>query len=81
MTDAIAVKIVETRKRILNLEWLRYQMKMKSNLVNTLQIKWLDNEEKRRKRVYEEASPTNVNPLSSEQKKAKQTGDKGAGGK
>ena len=36
-TDAVAKKIVETWKRVLNLEWLRYQFKMKSNLINKLQ--------------------------------------------
>ena len=72
LTEAMAAKIVETWKRVLNLEWLRYQMKMKTTQVNQLQIKWLENEEKRRKRVYEDTSPVYVNPLSTKPKKQKQ---------
>ena len=70
-TDAVAKKIVETWKRVLNLEWLRYQFKMKSNLINKLQAsnQWLENEERRRKRVYEDSAPENQQALSSEPKK------------
>ena len=46
-------------------------MQAKSNLVNSLQAKWLDNEERRRKRVYEESNPSFVNPLSQEPKRLK----------
>ena len=56
LTDALAVKIVETRRRVLNLEWLRFQLSQKSNRINELQVKWLDNEEKRTKRIYEEGA-------------------------
>eukprot|EP00435_Cladocopium_sp_Y103_P055845 s804_g18.t1 len=68
LTDEIAKKIVSAWKRVLNLEWLRFQMKQKADQVNSLQSKWLANEEKKRKREYEEAEPIAVNPLSHEPK-------------
>ena len=43
LTAVIAKKIVETWKRVLNLEWLRFQMKRKSGEASELQSKWLDN--------------------------------------
>eukprot|EP00435_Cladocopium_sp_Y103_P022173 s2755_g5.t1 len=63
-------RIMETHPE---LEWLRYQMKEKTNKINELQIKWLENEERRRKRVYDEAEPSNVNPLSKDPKSRKVT--------
>eukprot|EP00435_Cladocopium_sp_Y103_P011877 s4293_g3.t1 len=71
LTAIIAKKIVEAWKRILNLEWLRHQMKEKTSKINELQVKWLENEERRRKRVYEETGPSVTNPLTKEPKKAK----------
>ena len=71
LTEAIAKKVIETWKRVLNLEWLRFQLQQKSNLINDLQVKWLDNEEKRRKRLYEERSPSKTNPLTREPKRRK----------
>jgi hypothetical protein len=68
LTDAIAKKIVEAWKRILNLEWLRYQLQQKFDKVNKLQERWLENEEKRRKRVYVEEEPSNTRPLTGEVK-------------
>ena len=60
--------MVETWKRVLNLEWLRYQLRQKTDKINELQIIWLQNEEKRQKKIYEETAPVNTNPLSSEPK-------------
>ena len=54
---------------MINLEWLRHHLQCKSDQVNTLQVKWLENEEKRRKRLYEDCNPSNVNPLTKEPKK------------
>lgn len=68
LANAIAAKVVETWKRILNLEWLRFQMQQKSDMISQLQVKRLENEERRRKRIYEDASPSFVNPLSQEPK-------------
>jgi len=64
LTDEIAKRIIETWKRILNLEWLRYQMQQKAKQISELQVKWLSNG----KRLYEESSPTVVNPLSKDPK-------------
>ena len=58
LTAIIAKKVSETWKRVLNLEWLRYQMKQKTDKINELQVKWLQNEERRRKRIYEETAPS-----------------------
>lgn len=71
LTDALAVKIVETWKRVLNLEWLRFQLNRKSSQINELQVKWLENEEKRRKRIYDEGEPLSVKPLTQEPKRQK----------
>jgi site-specific DNA-cytosine methylase len=71
LTDEIAKRIIETWKRILNLEWLRYQMQQKAKQISELQVKWLSNEDRRRKRLYEESSPTVVNPLSKDPKKCR----------
>eukprot|EP00435_Cladocopium_sp_Y103_P073963 s637_g46.t1 len=70
-TDAVAAKIIETWKRVLNLEWLRHQMATKSSQVSELRVKWLDNEEKRRKRIYE-GEPVKAMSITQE-KKAKLT--------
>ena len=68
LTDATAKKIIEAWKRILNLEWLWYQLQQKSDKVNKLQGRWLENEEKRRKRVYVEEEPSNTRLLTGEVK-------------
>ena len=64
LTDAVAQKVISAWKRILNLEWWRFEVAKKSNQVNSLQAKWLANEEKKRKRKYEDAKPLQTNPLS-----------------
>ena len=68
LANAVAKKVVEAWKRILNLEWLRYHLQQESNKVNELQVKWLENEEKRRKRLYVDAEPSNTKPLTTETK-------------
>eukprot|EP00435_Cladocopium_sp_Y103_P072540 s106_g40.t1 len=68
LTDAVAKKVISAWKRILNLEWLRYQLAQKADQVNELQKKWLANEEKKRKREYEDAEPVDTRPLSQEPK-------------
>ena len=68
LANAVAKKVVEAWKRILNLEWLRHHLQQKSNKVNELQVKWLENEEKRRKRLYVDAEPSNTRPLTTETK-------------
>ena len=45
----IAKKVVRAFKRCLNLEWWRWQLKVKGEEVSSLQRKWLENEEKKRK--------------------------------
>ena len=52
----------------MNLEWLRHHLQKEPNRVNELQVKWLENEEKQRKRFYVDAEPTNTKPLSTESK-------------
>lgn len=59
-------KVIGAWKRILNLEWWRFQVSNKSSQVSSLQAKWLANEEKKRKRDYLEAGLTNTNPLLKE---------------
>ena len=68
LTQEIARKVVNTWKRVLNLEWLRWQMVHWSSQVSELQAKWLKNEEKKRKREYDDAEPVATNPLSSEKR-------------
>ena len=47
----VAERIVGTWKRIVMLEWLRYEMDVKKDKVNELSAKWVTNEERRRKRL------------------------------
>ena len=47
--EEIAKKVVRAFKRCLNLEWWRWQLKVKGEEVSSLQKKWLENEEKKRK--------------------------------
>ena len=47
LAEQIAVDVVNTWKRILNLEWWRYQVETKSQEVNEPQRSWLENEEKK----------------------------------
>lgn len=58
--------MVNTRKRVLNLEWLRWQVMQTSSQVSELQARWLKNEERKRKRDYDDAAPVTTNPLSSD---------------
>ena len=44
----IAKKVVKAFKKTLNLEWWRWQIKIKGEEVSSLQKKWLENEEKKR---------------------------------
>lgn len=67
LTQEIARKVVNTWKRVLNLEWLRWQIHWSSQ-VSELQAKWLKNEEKKRKREYDDAEPVATNPLSTEKR-------------
>ena len=53
MCQIVAEKVVATWKRIIKLEWLRYEMDHKKDEINELNAKWVSNEEKRRKRIYE----------------------------
>ena len=69
LADAVAAKVVDTWKRILNLELVRYQMSVKSSEVNELQMKWVDKEDKRRKRIYEETKPVIADSITQEKKK------------
>lgn len=62
----VARKVVNTRKRVLNLEWLRWQVMQTSSQVSELQARWLKNEERKRKRDYDDAAPVTTNPLSSD---------------
>ena len=66
LTEEIARKVINTWKRVLNLEWLRWQVNQKADQVSRLQIKWLDNEERKRKRDYDDAEPVATNPISNE---------------
>ena len=66
LTDEIAKKVVNTWKRVLNLEWLRWQVSQRADQVSQLQAKWLDNEERKRKRDYDDAGPVSTNPISNE---------------
>ena len=58
LADAVAAK-----------EWLRYQMSVKSSEVNELQMKWLDNEDERRKHIYEETKPIIADSITQEKKR------------
>eukprot|EP00435_Cladocopium_sp_Y103_P012061 s4633_g3.t1 len=49
LCDKVAELVVTTWKRILNLEWWRYQVKTKGDQVSELQRQWLANEERRRR--------------------------------
>ena len=53
MCRIVAEKVVASWKRIVKLEWLRYEMNHKEGVINDLNLKWVVNEEKRRKRIYE----------------------------
>ena len=66
LTTEVARKVVNTWKRVLNLEWLRWQVMQRSSQVSELQAKWLKNEERKRKRDYDDAAPVTTNPLSSD---------------
>lgn len=65
----IASKIIESWKRTLNLEWLCYVIKQRASEINDLQVKWVTNEEKRRKRLFDDGVPLKVNPLTNPTKK------------
>ncbi len=43
----VAEQIVNIWKRVVNLEFLRYQMEIKKDNISSLQAKWVENEEKR----------------------------------
>ena len=47
LCEEIAVKVVRSWKRTLNLEWWRNQVKIKGKEISELQMKWLANEEKK----------------------------------
>ena len=64
----VAKSVVSTWKRVLNLERWRFQLQQREHEVSELQKKWLVNEEKRRKRIYEEAEPEYQNPLTHSKK-------------
>ena len=49
LCEEIAKKVVRAFKRCLNLEWWRHQLRVKGEEVSSLQKKWLENEEKKRK--------------------------------
>ena len=49
----IAKKVVRAFKKTLNLEWWRWQLKVKGEEVSSLQKKWLENEETKRVRDLE----------------------------
>ena len=68
LASEVAKRIVATWKRILNLEWWRHRIEVGESEVSELQKKWLANEEKRRKRLYEEKEPIYQNSLSASKK-------------
>eukprot|EP00435_Cladocopium_sp_Y103_P072900 s399_g41.t1 len=48
LCDAVAKLVVAVWKRVLNLEWWRFQVKTKGDQVSSLQRRWLANEEAKR---------------------------------
>ena len=50
---------------------IKYQLKVKSNRINNIQVKRLENEERRRKRVYEENAPSKTDSIIQEQERQK----------
>ena len=68
LASAVAKLIVATWKRVINLEWWRYRLEVGEAQVSEPQKKWLTNEERRRKRIYEETEPVYQNSLSAAKK-------------
>ena len=64
LTDKVASMIISSWKRTLNLEWWRHQYKERKGEVDSQKEAWLRNEEKRRKRVYEDSAPVKLTPVT-----------------
>ena len=64
LVNQLANMVVASWKRTLNLEWWRYQMKNNRSKVEPAKEGWLRNEEKRRRRVFEEANPVRLTPIT-----------------
>ena len=47
----VAQLLVDVWKRVVNLEFLRYQMNLKKENISTLQAKWVENEDKRTRKL------------------------------
>ena len=57
LAAAVAVEVVATWKRTLNLEWWRWQLETKTQQVNELQRAWLENENKKHQGSVERGPP------------------------
>ena len=62
LCEIIAKSVVGIWKRVLNLEWWRYQLEVKSDEVGKLQRSWLENEEKKNSKQME--TPSNKRAAS-----------------
>eukprot|EP00438_Fugacium_kawagutii_P030046 Skav201342 [mRNA] locus=scaffold1389:347636:350773:+ [translate_table: standard] len=69
LAKEVAVMVVNSWKRTVSLEWWRHMMQVKSQEVNHLQRLWLQNEEKRRKRLFEDTVPKAQLAISNPTKK------------
>ena len=66
LVQMVAVKIIQPFKKMLNLEWWRYQLATKTANVTELQKGWLKNEDRKRKRA--EITPMLIAKDGEEQK-------------
>ena len=64
LTDKVADMVVAVWRRTLNLEWWRYQLKEKKEKVDAQKESLLKNEERWRKRTYEETAPVSLTPVT-----------------